>query len=795
MKNTIIKLALDDVFRNRKRTVVQIMIIALSAALFFFTVISLPYFVQLYRQYCHETYGDWYAYADIPDEGYDLYRYEIEKKDRFGGLTDFGLKMEGATEPTEDDILRYGFLYKQGVSDHFIIGHTDESLYDLCRLDLIEGTYPIKHEVMITQEVSEEYRCFIGDQLLLEVNGMKDMYTVSGIIHKSQDLFPDIYTNEESGDAYVFFDRHFGQYAEDGKYVISHFGFSLEYVENRYGYDHFTRNNDTTVWDNTHDAFSDYTLAMVICAAIVILILYFMNASLMKKRVRELSLLKGIGMTGAQIVWMVLISVTLISFCAVVSGLITEMIFAECAAVFVQSTFHFGSTSQYVQDPLQITGCGLLIILFALAGAYVPVLRAEQNALSGSFSTGNHRGGHRKRLRFLGLGRLALDNLMSTKSICIGALFFAAMMGFLLSQANKTIEIYSSAEGFKPVLFSSRHAAVRMASEPTEDEILEGLPCTREIYRFKQDGDGIIELCGGHERQIADSPGWVIAADEQFTENADIEGRLPAKDDEVLLFLECAEIVEPGEYLGHTGYFCTGKYISIGEKVICNTQEYTVTGIVMPNETMKVPVSFSYGPNDTVDVPDYYVPPFMIAITQDAYNELTSKEFIAEYLVYENSDDSLYLMNELYRRGADIDNFNLSDGYVLYAEQNRTSLNVHLSTGMLAVPMLFGLIVFSLLQYSFMHASADDVIIQRALGMTREQILQREMIKALFMTCTAAVLLILLFIYAYAVSGTWSLNILTLITFITFCLLFFTAMYMIPVQEILKRDYENLREE
>ena len=800
MRNTVIKLALDDVFRNRKRSCVQIMLIALSAMLFFLVVISLPHYMNLYRQYCHKYYGDWYAYADIPDEGIDLYCSSISREDRYGGWKDFGMKTEGVTEPSEEDILRFGYLYKQGRSDDFVIGHADDSLYDLCRLDLVSGSYPQDHEVMITQEVSKEYKCGIGDRLLLEVNGEKEYYTVSGIMHKSQDLFPDIYTDMEEGDAYVFFDRHFGQYADTGRYVISHFGFYLDYIENEYGYDHYTRNNDTWMWDNSHDSFTDYTMAMMISAGIVILILYFMNTSFMKKRIRELSLLRSIGMTGAQIVCMVLVYVSFISLCAVITGLILAVSAGSAADLYIQHMYQIndGITYRlYLQEPMKTAGTGIMIILFALLGSFVPVLRAAQNTLSGSFEGASAHGrGHKTSLRFLDMKRLALRELSRTKGICAGALVFAVLIGVLiLPGGSQTMETYRSSEGAGTAKFASAHYIYFYGlEEPLDEKLISGLPLKRETY-FMHTTSEYAETVSGTDEGVIGGSGFIIAADEHFSQNAVIEGRYPEKDDEALLMTESAELMIIEEYLNGTLMYYTGKRVHNGDRIRCEGREYTVTGMVMPDETVKYPIGFASDPDYALDLNLYSIPSFLIAVTPHEYERFTSKEVCYESLAYDDPGDAPAILNELFKRGADLDNAYLSDTLVLSSEYSQQGFNMHIPRKMLAVPVLFGLLIFSLLQYSFMHASRDELIIYRSLGMTAEQAVIKEACKALFMCLASSVLFILYCIYIYAVSGAWRLDAGTMILFILFSLVFFTVMYMVPVRASLKADYENLREE
>ncbi|MCR5795310.1 MAG: ABC transporter permease [Solobacterium sp.] len=798
MKKTVLKLALDDVFRNRKRSCLQVMIISLSAALFFFVSLLLPHCMSLYRQYCSKYYGDWYAYADIPDEGIDLYRHELDREDRYGGLKDFGMKQEGVTEQTEADRLRLGYLYRQGSIDGYAIGHADESLYDLCRLDLVSGSYPQEDEVMITQEVSSEYSCGIGSGLLLEVNGRRSMYTVSGIVHKSQDLFPDIYTSIEEGDAYVFFDRHFGQYAQKGRFIISHFGFALDYIENEYGYDHFTRNNDTWAWDNSHDSFKDYTMAQLLCALTVILILYFMNASVMKRRIRELSLLRGIGMTGSQIILMVMISVTLISLCAALLGGIMAFLFGSAADLYADRVhqIHDGSTYLlFLQEPLKICGCGLLVILFALLGAYVPVLRSAQNVLSGSFESGAaHRKKHRQVLKAMHVQRLAGYELFRTKGICAGALLSAVLIGALILPGGaETAETYRTAEGAETILYSSAHAIEMYTDQPSDDAYISGLPLEKKVFRLRVCDDPVVSVSEPAYTIWAD--GRIAAADEQFAQNAQIDGRLPETDDEALLMYEYSELGYTEEYNNGTAFFSAGKRLQKGDRIRCGGREYTVTGIVMPDETVRWKGPYPGGPDNGMELSLYRGPYFSIAVTPHVFEQLRTKELFCEKLVYADAADTLPLLNELYLRGMDLDDVYLSDVLMLHCEYRPGGMNLHLSRGMLAVPVLFGLLIFSLLQMSFMHASQDELILYRALGMTRKQAVQKELCKALYMTCAAAVLYLLYCIYLFAALGTWRLDIGTMILFMTFSLLCFTLMYTLPLKAMLAKDYEDLRRE
>lgn len=191
MNKTVFALAFKDLLMHKRRTVIQILIIVIVSGLYFTYLLGTEHYRELYQLYCEARYGRWYAYAEIPQKQLYYYQAAITYNTEIYNSED---------EPGDDlkqdpDRLHAGYLYLQGTYDDYVIGHADEELFELCRLNITEGTVPGDGEVCVTDSFADNCHMSVGDSLLLEVCGRNDTYVISGIINKSQKMFPDIYTS------------------------------------------------------------------------------------------------------------------------------------------------------------------------------------------------------------------------------------------------------------------------------------------------------------------------------------------------------------------------------------------------------------------------------------------------------------------------------------------------------------------------------------------------------------------------------------------------------------------------
>lgn len=113
MNSMITKLAADRLRIYRKKTRTEILVIALIAMSVFPVNILIPPLKELYMSWCVENHGTWYAYIEIPDEIYDLCRYELDQGSDSQGRKDLLNGAERAEPAKEEDLLHYAYLHIQ----------------------------------------------------------------------------------------------------------------------------------------------------------------------------------------------------------------------------------------------------------------------------------------------------------------------------------------------------------------------------------------------------------------------------------------------------------------------------------------------------------------------------------------------------------------------------------------------------------------------------------------------------------------------------------------------------------
>ena len=196
MLRVILKLIIDEIRYDRRKAVLEAVLMALAGILVFSVCAVYPQAAAINTAYEREQYGDWYAYTDIPDDVYDLVRYEMNRDTVSAGVKYLPQTAGSVSVHSPEDDLHYGWLYMQGEWNGYQIGHVDETLYDLCALRLTDGSLPGDRQIMISEELRDKEGFRIGDTLHLSVNGADGDYVIIGIIHLSQDFFPDICTAE-----------------------------------------------------------------------------------------------------------------------------------------------------------------------------------------------------------------------------------------------------------------------------------------------------------------------------------------------------------------------------------------------------------------------------------------------------------------------------------------------------------------------------------------------------------------------------------------------------------------------
>ena len=769
MLRVILKLIIDEIRYDRRKAVLEAVLMALAGILVFSVCAVYPQAAAINTAYEREHYGDWYAYADIPDDVYDLVRYEMNRDTVSAGVKYLPQTAGSVSVHSPEDDLHYGWLYMQGEWNGYQIGHVDETLYDLCALRLTDGSLPGDRQIMISEELRDKEGFRIGDTLHLSVNGADGDYVIIGIIHLSQDFFPDICTAEEAGHASLFFDRMFAYADADTQTMyLGTYGLPLTYIENRHGYDHYTMNNDSVRWQKEHTAFNDEKLAQILAFLSAGIFLCLVQTINMRRKAHEYTLLRAAGMTSPQLVAMVLLEICIISFTGILCGLCI-MILLTAVLAFPAETFYQWPGGALVlsllRQPGLLTGQCLLLLMFAAAGAYVPVLRSIQNAFSGSFGAvlaGSGRR-HRRKLSFLHVRLLALRQA-SQKSTTVSMAVFLALLSMTCLSANAKTAVESSGayQGRIEVRFQKHCLVFYELSEEIPRDLYREFNVETHLDRYgiwQETAQMIPSAAPDKTYQLTGFSAAEITR--QYIDSVKFSGRLPETEDEILVNPHqtgAYEITEEGAW----STYVPG--VSIGDRIIIQGKAFTVTGLIEPNETVTVRIPHAYAsamPEEayTQTYEQYLIPETAIAVLPEVMEESGFDIYLQQRLIYDDEEITWTLLSRMVQRGYQPDKqVGVSDVNAVYSSYDQRFLSLHISMGMAVFFLSFALFMFMVLQTLGFYGDRQTFIMLKRIGMTDDQLTHMQLWTSVY-TAVLGVLILNLYSISRLVSGLpWSLS-------------------------------------
>ena len=817
MNKTVFVLAFKDLLMHKRRTVIQILIVVIVSGLYFTYLLGSEHYRELYQLYCEARYGRWYAYAEIPQEQLYYYQAAIAYNTEIYNSED---------EPGDDlkqdpDRLHAGYLYLQGTYDDYVIGHADEELFELCRLNITEGTVPGDGEVCVTESFADNCHMSVGDSLLLEVCGRNDTYVISGIINKSQKMFPDIYTSIQEGNTcYYFFDRSVGLKVNEGIYQILTSDVYLNYQYNQWGYNHCTIVNEGSnyMYNNAPEAenrnVNDQTVTATYAIVLVIIIMYLMYSSSLKKRIREFALLRGIGMTAGQLFLMSFVQTLFVCAIAIAGGLLIGLLLTSLLELWLKirwDVFTYYSVNYYLQHISEAGKLFLQLLAITMSGIVLPLLMASQTSLTGSFEAHKHPilTFHRKKLKTQSKIRIAWQYLISHHTLTAGFLaFMSALCIYILPEYyGKDIEINSEETGAGHTSFGQDQYIVLTGNAVSVHA--DDLPVIKDVTYQRKFRDyyslGMLS-CGDLKVKATD---FGLLTEEAMNEN--IEGRLPENDHEILASANVSvgdftfsseQIIVNGEE--STAYFEDYteelRAVKIGDIVTIDDENYTVTGLILPLEqTGGIPSFDNYSGEMTDSMLDssfeyFYMPQCDFYVMPYLFNRIDGIKESFRYLYYDDSAVKDKLVNELCHRGAGFNEIKSSD-ISFYSQGASQGAAASISYEVMIIPMIIALALLCMVNDSQIHSETKDYIIERTIGMTKGDIIGIQIQKALLLSFGVIMAILGYGLYIFWKKHLWIVPLSSLAVFSLSSLVFYVLVFVIPILGILPLNIEHLNTE
>ena len=390
MSHTINMLAKRNIQKYKKHYLIVLIVLLIVSTFIFSSFFIVDNLYQMKKNYHISTYGSWYTRIENIDEQTQK-GIEIYSKDYF------------------KDIIKYGYVDFQGKYDNYQVGHIEKNIYSLCRVKIIKGRkIQNDQEILINQKVSKKYKLY--DQI--EIEGKN--YTIVGIIQTANKNLPDIYTNLETyqtKDYYsnmsVLSDNHYIQFNDGNNYQE----IEIHYDYNPYGYDHNEIHNQVEKATNQLQQTFEFII-------ITLFVLFALTSTSLKKRMKEMALYRGIGMTTNQLMMMVMQENMLISFLSILIGLLIGVC-VSLGYLYLQSkTYH---TFIYQISFKEILFLVLVLMSCIFITILIPVYSSSKNALIGIFDSKkfNYIQVRYKKLKKQTLASLATRELWANKRMNI----------------------------------------------------------------------------------------------------------------------------------------------------------------------------------------------------------------------------------------------------------------------------------------------------------------------------------------------------------------------------------------
>ena len=341
---------------------------------------------------------------------------------------------------------------------------------------------------------------------------------------------------------------------------------------------------------------------------IALFILMALTSSSLKKRIKEMSLLRGIGMTSRQLVLMICFENMIVSMLSIILGFLISLLVTFGYMSYQKTIYH---SFQYVIDIKTSIVILLIIILCVFFASMIPIVSSSKHALTGNFDAQKFQyiQVRYKNLKKQTLSYLALRELKVNKKINICYFILVVVLGLY-----GLIYFYQG----HPISFQKNDHDILAIYSQNKDDI--------QVFQNYFSGETFCYQVFDLDDESYEYAGFksgnsiALIEDSQMSSAVQIKGRLPQNSHEVLV----AETIKEGYILQedypnidfeqcytnhmitihHKDYQITGaayeslengeEKISLlnirlpaakcGDKIVLRGEEYTITGILEGDE-------------------------------------------------------------------------------------------------------------------------------------------------------------------------------------------------------------------
>lgn len=688
------------VYRNVKKykkhyLFVSILIFCVSVFFFSCTMIFNNQY-EAEKRYYQNKYGTWYYSARLKTEDIPLFEKE---------LSEYNSKM------------KYCYLYEQGkVNNSWIVHASDDNIYELYSLELIEGRKLEKDdEILITNIYQEKHNIKINDVLELTVNNISGNYKVVGILNTNNELYPSIYTNIDKSENVMFVSNHelyrsfynnTDQYVELEDSHINDFGYSV---------------SSTAQMDFTYDQVIILAEGLIL----TILVLIALNSTYLKRRNKEFALLRGIGMTNKQLFSMIMYEITYTALISIILGFLSSYLLTYIVSKLLEIKYGYFVYLIVISQQIFYV---LLLLVSILVSLMYPVYSSSKSSLSGTFDSQKfqHIQVRYRTLKYQNKFRLALRELGTHKKFTLSILFVFTFIAVCYMTSLVDVDKLKpwDADKYSYEAFQYYEETCYSLEECNQFKDIFS-KYNIQIY----ESNSVLQEIDNKDTYI--EGGYLKLPSQYILENCVMEGRIPVKDNEVLLGKSQIVLYEYVLEYDKNGNSMESwdeyKRISLGDSFIADGKEYTVVGTIQANES-------KYFENYIEPFELYYMPTG-IYVNENAYNTLKQISDDRKYIcrIYYDSIEEGKEILDLYQKEYKIGKLLSSNGNLESLQAIPDSL-LDINPKLLILPVLVGFIFIYFLNKNHMLNNVSNIALFKLIGMTDKELMIKQLCKALIVS-------------------------------------------------------------
>lgn len=712
MNKTLYQLAYRNIKKHKKHYTFMITFIFFITIFFHcFTIVQESSYLAR-KQYNEERYGTWFMSVEFTQETQEVI---VDKMKR---------------NPNK---IRYGRWNDQGkVENDAKVGYLSDELYDLCHIPLVQGRQPQKeNEIMLDKTYFQNNKYQLNQKIQLSLNGKSKSYHIVGVVEKSQDIFPDIYTDYKSlGTPYFVFDQNISviHSTENTDYMdIS--GFIIPITSyNEFGYNH---NPELEKYDLT----ITNTLTLIESMLISMIVLYALTSTSLKRRTKEFTLLRGIGMTTKQLIIMLFYENVISSFISVFIATILSLLISYGIVYIISFQTGIFIFQYHITNIILNVG---IILLCTITSSLYPAFQSAKTALSGSFDSYQFRyiQIRYKKLKKQNVWHLALREMRAYKRMTIFLFIVFGLCSYMIitqtmpkyaenitkTFKNKSIswKVESWREGYKNIIGKLSENNLGEKNKIYFND------CNVEI-KYKNDSyipTGEIHISGSIFQ----------LSDNSLFDDYSIQGRLPQNKNEVFVIppISLDELQRSEDNGVDTSTWKSLGELTLGTRLTLGDNEIEVVGVCLPSQVIKFKDTYNL-----MVINNIYKYPSGLYVLPELYNESVNKKedciFYQEF--YETEEQLNEIIEKLIHCG--IDWYSIKDKIVY----SRDIESLYVADFIQAIPMstLISGIIISVIICYFLNKNEtmnnmNDYALYRLIGMTKKDMLKKQLCKALVMS-------------------------------------------------------------